>query len=69
MLLETYSTLSPQELRERLPKFLNLDEEVCKCRLQCLVVYGHVSVFKEVLTLRKRAIAPETVFLVYSETT
>jgi hypothetical protein len=33
MLLETYSTLSPQELRERLPKFLNLDEEVHKCRL------------------------------------
>lgn len=28
MLLETYSTLSPQELRDRLPEFLNLDEEV-----------------------------------------
>lgn len=28
MLLETYSTLSPQELMDRLPKFLNLDEEV-----------------------------------------
>lgn len=28
MLLETYSTLSPQELRDRLPKFLHLDEEV-----------------------------------------
>ena len=33
MLLETYSTLSPQELMDRLPKFLNLDEEVFKCRL------------------------------------
>jgi len=28
MLLETYSTLSPQDLMDRLPKFLNLDEEV-----------------------------------------
>ena len=33
MLLETYSTLSPQELRDRLPKFLHLDEEVCQWHL------------------------------------
>ena len=33
MLLETYSTLSPQDLMDRLPKFLNLDEEVFECRL------------------------------------
>ena len=30
MLIETYTTLAPNEVIARLPKFLNIDQEVCR---------------------------------------
>ena len=46
MLIETYTTLAPNEVIDRLPKFLNIDQEV---RGHNLKVACHLTGFRDLM--------------------